>query len=315
MTRQPDDKGERPQRKVSELNKKDRTMGGGIRQYATFGGILAIIVLLAVIAFKLIQSPQAAAPTQVAAVATNTPPEVATIQALETNAALLVTPSVDPNVAALQTQNAILIQNSTNQAATSQATLSQPTETPQPTQVPATVQPSQVPPTAVPPTSTPVVVVVTATPLPTVVIQPTADRPVATVASVSNPVNQSCLPKADFVAIINKWHQVDQGNPSPAISDLDAKFDQSDGSIGEQWSTAPYTITLGSSGSVVFWTNTLNKPLNKVTASGVIEKIFLTGGYGIYAAWDTDVSVPTPGRSAWLCEPLDPAHDFSWWGK
>ena len=63
MTQPPEDKGEKPQLKVSSLNKKDQTMSGGIRQYATLGGVLIIIILLAVIIFRGGQSPQTAAPS------------------------------------------------------------------------------------------------------------------------------------------------------------------------------------------------------------------------------------------------------------
>jgi hypothetical protein len=163
MTQKLRDEGEKPQRKVSSLNQKDRAMGGGIRQYATFGGMVVIIILLVVLIFRGGQPPQPTAPTTVTATNTPTPPEVATIQALETNAALVVTASLDPNVVALQTQNAILIQNATNQVGTSQATLSRPTETPQPTAtqeikiVTTTPLPTQ-PPTALPPTSQPTLV-------------------------------------------------------------------------------------------------------------------------------------------------------------
>lgn len=123
---------------------------------------------------------------------------------------------------------------------------------------------------------------------------------------------QGCLPKSEFVAIMNKWHDSDSNNPSPAIEELDQLFNQE--TIGEAWNEGPYTISQGFSGSVVYWTNTLGKPINKLTSSGVTLDLFLTGGYGIRGAWDTDVEVPTPGRSAWICERLDPERDFPWWG-
>jgi len=425
MTQQPGDGGEKkePSHRLSDLNKDkgQRSMQiGGIRQYTTIIGVVVIVVLLAIIALKVLQTPQ-----QVASVPTNTPVEVGTIQALETSNAQLITPSLDPNMAALQTQNAQLAQNLTNQAATSQAQA----QIVPPTQLPTVVVPPTQPPvTVIAPTAvvqiitatpqpqaqpTQVVRIITATPQPqepTQVVQPNISAPqnsdaVQTIQNcpmyedtgkggqkilnidvpageiafidayafdttnggvlvtiigeyhgthtirdgaycwgikatdnyqpvlnqrrsqlspnfteISLPTrsDQSCLPKSDFVAIVNKWHNVDKSAPKPAIDELDARFEQGASSgawIGEQWATAPNTIKMGQSGSVVFWTNTFNKPFNKIMASGVIEKIFLTGGYGIYAAWDTDVNVPTPGRSAWLCERLDPANDFPWWGK
>lgn len=66
-----------------------------------------------------------------------------------------ITPTIDPQFAALQTQNALLAQGATDQVATNQAILNQPSQTPV---------------IVIPPTQTPQII--SATPLPTVV-QPT----------------------------------------------------------------------------------------------------------------------------------------------
>lgn len=128
---------------------------------------------------------------------------------------------------------------------------------------------------------------------------------------------QGCLPKSKFVGIMNDWHEKDRNNPSPAINELNILFDEAiaaDQLIGEEWSSSPFIIDQGATGSVVFWTNTSGKTVKPITSSGVVLDLLLSGGYGIRAAWDTDVEIPRPGRSAWLCERLDPARDFPWWG-
>jgi hypothetical protein len=127
MAQQPPD--EKP--KITLKSEKRKEAGtGGVRQYQTPIAILigVVVIVGAILLTRPPQTPQED-PQATAILPSNTPVEVGTIQALETEKALLVTPSIDPNLLALQTQNALLAQGATDQAATNQAIALIPTQT------------------------------------------------------------------------------------------------------------------------------------------------------------------------------------------
>lgn len=163
MTEKPGngDKQEEPQFSVKILSEKGQQGGSGLNlgPYMKSTNILIVVIIIAAVAIVAAILSRPATPAEptnlVAEVATNTPVEVGTIQALETSQALLITPSLDPNVEALQTQNALLAQSLTDQAGTSQAVSNQPTQ-------PPPAQPSPI--IIVQPTQAPIVIIATTQP-------------------------------------------------------------------------------------------------------------------------------------------------------
>lgn len=243
---------DKPQLKVSDLNNKPQrtTTGGGIRQYMNLI-VIVIVGVVIVAAIFLTRSPQPV-DTSTQAAASNTPAEVGTIQALETERALLVTSTVDPNVSELQTQNAQLIQDATNQAATNEAFVAQPTDTPiviQPTQI---VQPTQPP------------VIITATPQPT---RPPTRQPTA--QPTSAPADRCPTSPSEVADLI--------GGDASSWSLLP-------GTNGTGWKYATgsdaVTMTAPSFGRVDYWNSTSpNLSIrNGQQALNVTEATFWCGG-------------------------------------
>lgn len=133
--------------KITLKSEKRQEAGAGIlKQYQTPITILigVVVIVGAILLTRSPQTPQGNQGEQ-PILPSNTPVEAGTIQALETEKALLITPTVDPNLAIALTQGAVLALGATDQAATNQAIALLPTQTAVVITSPpqATIQPTQ----------------------------------------------------------------------------------------------------------------------------------------------------------------------------
>lgn len=113
-----------------------------------------------------------------------------------------------------------------------------------------------------------------------------------------------CL-TVDAFASMWKASTASQG-PGPLIEALNMAWDGAGGTIGSGWTSGPHTV----SPMAIVWTDLLhNAP---PAGSGKWVALRVQGQWGVFAAYDT-VTVPTPGRSAKLCQSLDPAKDLAGW--
>lgn len=114
----------------------------------------------------------------------------------------------------------------------------------------------------------------------------------------------NCLPLKTFAKMWSASKASD--GPGPLIELLNNSFDMSNGTVGTQWPVGPQTVEPVS----VVWTDLLQHPMP--AASGKWVPLRTQGQWGVFAVY-TAVTVPTPGRSARLCQSLDPARDLAGW--
>lgn len=104
------------------------------------------------------------------------------------------------------------------------------------------------------------------------------------------------------------WASTPADGPGPLIQALNVVWDAAQGRIGAGWPIGPMTVGPNS----VVWTDLLHNAMPATADKWV--PLRLQGGWGVYVTYDT-VTVPTPGRSATLCEPLNPAVDLVGWAN
>lgn len=148
----------------------------------------------------------------------------------------------------------------------------------------------------------------TAQPAPTVT-PATATSGQSSDQSASVATGLGCLPTTRASEMVKSSTSVGQ-----LIQSLNEAFDGSGGSIGEQWNVGPHDLlNPGQGGASLVWTDTLNQPWSILTAGQSVARnvfrVMTQGGWGTYIVF-TSVRIPTPGRSARLCQAVDLSRDF-----
>lgn len=119
----------------------------------------------------------------------------------------------------------------------------------------------------------------------------------------------SCLSIADFVRM---WSaSTPAQGPGPLIQALNEVWDQNglpggQSRIGTGWLTGPMAVEPMS----LVWTDLLSNPAPAPYGKWV--PLRTQGNWGVFAVYDRLV-VPTPGRSARMCESLDPEDQLPGW--
>jgi hypothetical protein len=119
------------------------------------------------------------------------------------------------------------------------------------------------------------------------------------------------------------WYKAARNAPNNRVGvllkQLDEVFDPSGGAIGQQWQLGPFDLTNpGPAGASLVWTDTKFFPWQVLTAGQTVKDnvfpVLTQGEWGIYVVF-TAVRVPTPGRSARLCDKVDLATHFPGHGR